>query len=190
MSNEDPQAQPAIPPVPPAPPAPPAPAPQYGEYAAQTPPPASAPTPAPQYGYAAPLPEYGYPVAKPGRQRRTWDLVLTIVLLAIGLFGAGIGVIYGVIFSIPGLWADAFAQQGYGTFDGDTGAAGAILILSHALLYLATVGVSIFMLVKKFITFWVPLSVGVIAAIIFWATVTSVILSDPDFMSTYGTTPL
>jgi hypothetical protein len=191
MSNEDPQATPEIPPVPPAPPAPPVPAPQYGEYAAQpTTPPPAAPTPAPQYGYAAPLPEYGAAVAPTGRRRRTWDLVLTIVLLSIGFFGAGIGVLYGVIFSIPGLWSDAFAQQGYGTFDGDTGAAGAILILTHSLLYLATVGVSIFMLVKKYITFWVPLSVGVIAAIIFWVTVFTVIMSDPDFMTTYGTSTL
>ena len=36
-----------------------------------------------------------YPQQPPGRQRKTWDLVLTIVLLVMGLFGAGIGVIYG-----------------------------------------------------------------------------------------------
>jgi hypothetical protein len=192
MSNEDPQATPAIPPIPPAPPAPPAPTPQYGEYAQPTTPPAaSGPTPAPQYGYAAPLPEYGYPTAKPGRQRRTWDLVLTIVLLGIGLFGAGFGVLYGIIFIIPGYFTEIMSQQpGYAGFEADPGAAGPILILSHSLLYLATLGVSIFMLVKKFITFWVPLSVGVVAAIIFWVTVISVILSDPDFVSTYGSTSL
>ena len=188
MSNEDPQAQPAIPPVPPAPPAPPAPAPQYGEYAPQPPiaPPAPGLAPAPQYGYAA-APEYGYATAPTGRRRRTWDVVLTIVLLSIGLFGAGFGVLYGIIFTVPGLFEETISSQpGYADWDGDPGAAGAVLILSHSLLYLVTVGLSIFMLVKKFITFWVPLTAGVIAAIIFWGTIFAVILSDPDFVNMSG----
>jgi hypothetical protein len=182
MSNEDPQAQPPIPPVPPAPPAPPAPpVPQYGEYATQPPAPPAAP--ATPYGYAA-APEYGYPVETTGRKRRTWDLVLTIVLLVVGFFGAGIGVIYGFIFLSPDLINQVFEQQGYGSFEGNVGSAGVILILSHALLYLITVGVSILLLVKKVITFWLPLSVGVLAAIIFWVTVSMVFLSDPDFITT------
>jgi hypothetical protein len=179
MSNEDPQAQPPIPPVPPAPPAPPVPA--YGEYA-PTPP---APPAAPVYGYAA-APEYGYPAAPTGRRRRTWDVVVTIVLLAIGLFGAGIGVLYGFIFLNPQLLDQVFAQQGYESFQGDVGSAGPILILSHAILYVITVGLSIFMLVKGFITFWLPLSVGVIAAVIFWVTVFTVFLSDPNFTNLTG----
>jgi hypothetical protein len=39
------------------------------------------------------------------------------------------------------------------------------------------------MLIKKFVTFWLPLSVGIVAAIIFWVTVIGVFMSDPNFTS-------
>jgi hypothetical protein len=51
-------------------------------------------------------------------------------------------------------------------------------------LYLVAVGVSIPMLIAKRITFWVPLAIGVVAAIVFWVTVVAAIMSDPAFVST------
>jgi len=47
-------------------------------------------------------------------------------------------------------------------------------------------GLSVLLLVKKKIAFYVPLTAGVIAAIVFWATIVTVMASDPDFASTYG----
>jgi hypothetical protein len=36
------------------------------------------------------------------------------------------------------------------------------------------------------VTFWLPLAVGIVAAIIFWSALGGVFLSDPDFISTYS----
>jgi hypothetical protein len=169
-------SQPAVPP-PPAPPVP-----RYGEYAPE--------------GYVPPRPAPGYeafggygqaaPQASGARRRRTWDLVLTVVLLVVGLFGTFLGVAYGLIFSNPELVAQGLEQQGYSGFHGETGGAAAVLIVSHIVLYLVAVGVSIPMLIAKRITFWVPLAVGVLAAVVFWGTLMAALMSDPGFVSNLG----
>jgi hypothetical protein len=180
MSNEDPQAQPSVPPVPPAPPAPALPpVPRYGEYAPEGAVPAAPVEPAPPapaapvYGYA--LPTYGDPAVKPPRKRRTWDLVLTIVLLVVGFFGMLIGVLYGAIFNDPSadqLLKDAIADQGRGDWNGSVGSVGTIIIVSHLLLYV------------RIVVFWIPLVAGVIAAVIFWGALAAIVLSDPNFVNT------
>ncbi|MFT4028418.1 MAG: DUF6264 family protein, partial [Protaetiibacter sp.] len=135
----------------------------------------------PQQAY--PQPVYGQPgFAAPGvPRRRTWDVVLTIALLVLGLIGALIGVLYGFLFSQPEMFDEGLRQQGWDGFNGEVGAAPLVLVLSHTLLYLVAAGVSILLLVKKKIAFYVPLSIGVLAAIIFWVTVFGVLLSDPQF---------
>jgi len=171
-------SQPTPPPVPPVPPVP-----RYGEYApAGYVPPAPAADTTP---YPAPA---GYPVyaAAGGRRRRTWDLVLTIVLLVLGLFGMGIGLLYAVILSDPTLLDTIFQQQGLDGFNGTVGAAPAVIVASHVILYLAVLGGSIPLLLSKRIAFWLPLAAGVIAAIIFWTALGSVFLSDPNFVATYS----
>jgi hypothetical protein len=175
-----PMSEPTDTPVPPAPPAPPVPpVPQYGEYAPGgyvAPQPVAGPAPAQTYGAAS------YPQQAPVRQRKTWDLVLTSILLVMGLFGAGIGVIYGLLFTDPTLLAEAFEQQGYPGFDGDAGAAPVILIVSHALLYLIALA-AIPLLIARRVAFWLPLAAGIVAAIIFWSTLVGVLLSDPGFIN-------
>jgi hypothetical protein len=162
------------PPGPPSPPPPPVP--QYGEYA-----PAGYVPPKPAPGYEAAA-FAGQPAAAPGRKRRTWDLVLTIVLFVLGFFGALFGVIYGVVFSDPDLLDQVFQTMGYGDFNGQIGSAPAVLIVSHTVLYLIAVGGGLVLLLRKRVAFWLPLAIGVIAAIIFWATVYSVFLSDPGLV--------
>jgi hypothetical protein len=203
-----PTAPPAPPQAPPAPPAAPEPArpdvPKYGEYApvdatnpygvpgyaaaaaAAAPAAPAAPTPPP---YAAPgyPPSYAPAYAPPVRKRRTWDVVLTSILLVLGLFGMLAGLGYAAIFATPGLLDQTMESQGYSGFSGNVGAAPAVLLISHIALYLLALGVSIPLLVRgKVVVFWIPLAIGVVAAIIFWATVFSVILSDPSFISKYG----
>lgn len=179
------------PPAPPAPPAPPVPpVPQYGEYAPGYVPPAPAPQYA-QYAQPAQYPQPAQPYGaaslpqQPGgqRPRKTWDIVLSAILLVVGFFGALIGVVYGILFTDPALLDQALQQQGYGGFSGDAGAAPAVLIVSHIALYLLAVGVTVPMLVKRRVAFWVPLTAGVIAAIVFWSTLIGVLMSDPGFIS-------
>ena len=172
------------------------PRPRYGEYApgyvpGQTPSaeptqqPGSLPPVAP--GASAPWsagPAYGH--RPPERTRNTADVVVTIVLLVLGLGGMLIALVYGGIFANPTLLDEAMRQQGRGSFQGDVGAAPTILILSHVVLYLLALGLSVLSLVKKRITFWIPLVIGVVAAAIFWTTVFSVLLSDPSFAQRAG----
>lgn len=139
-----------------------------------------------QPGYGQPVygqPGYGAPAAP---RRRVWDVVLTIILLALGLLGVLGGIIYGVIFSSPELLDEVFRQQGFNGFNGEAGAGPAILIVSHVLLYLIAAGLSIVLLLKRKIAFYIPLIAGVVAAIIFWTVLTVIMMSDPAFMSQYG----
>src|SRR5690606_3335750 len=147
---------------------------------AQPPPPGvQPPPPQPRYGEYAP-PGYVPPAAPPvaaapaGRRRRTWDVTLTIVLLVLGLFGVLAGLALGAVYTDAELLDAGFEQQGLGSFDGEVGGAYAIIAVSHIALYLAAVGVAVPLLVTKRIAFWVPLVAGVVAAIVFWATVASV----------------
>jgi hypothetical protein len=175
----------------------------YGE-AAQAAQPSSpqpgSPLPPPTYGervpdYAA-APAYGTPgngapvygAAVPTvKRRRVWDLVLTVVLLVMGLFGMGIGLIYAAIFADPVLlqqvFDQAYGQSGLGSWNGSAGAAPAIIAISHIVLYLVALGVSILLLIKNKIAFWVPLTAGVIAAIVFWGTFMAIMFSDPTLFS-------
>lgn len=183
-SASDPNAAPAVPPVPPAPaapesaappvpPAPAAPTYSYGEAA-----PAAPPAP-PAYGapgYAAPA--YGAPVPS---GRKTWDVVLTIILLVLGLIGMIIGVAYGVIFLNPELLGQALGESGYGTPTIDSRGPGTVIVISHVALYLVALGVSILLLVKRKVAFWVPLVAGVIATFVFWFVAAQVFISIPGF---------
>lgn len=184
----------------PAPPTAPDPAPPaYGEripgYEAPTPPtPAYAQPSAPGYaqpGYAQPgYPHPGYPqpaygapgYGQPVPRRRTWDLVLTIILLAVGLIGLVIGLLYAAVLADPVLFQQAMASQGMAV-SVDTSGAALIIGVSHPVLYLVALGVSILLIVKKKIAFWVPLTAGVIAAIVFWGTLMAVLLSDPAILN-------
>ena len=191
-----PPAPPVAPPAPPAPPEPPRPdVPQYGEYA-----PADASNPYGIPGYpaaAAPVapqaptsgaPVYGAPAyAPPVRKRRTWDVVLTIILLVLAFFGMILGIVYGAIFSDPKLVSQAMASAGYGTFTGSAGAGPTVLVVSHIVLFLLALGLSIPLLVRgRIVVFWIPLAIGVVAAIIFWSTLVSILLNDPGFTSRVG----
>ncbi|MBN9606947.1 MAG: hypothetical protein J0G30_10080 [Actinomycetales bacterium] len=137
------------------------------------------PGPAAYPGYALPP---GYPTAPQGRRRRTWDLVLSIVLFVLGLFGMGLGLLYAAIFSDPALISQT-TQQAYGfEFTGDPGAWPAAIAISHVVLYLLGLGLGILALVKRVVAFWIPLVAGAIAAIVFWVGLTSILLSDPAFL--------
>ena len=171
-------SEPIQPPQPPS--APPIPQPQYGEYAPGYVPPApGATTPAPVYGAAA-LPQ---PPAT-GRTRKTWDLVLTVVLYVLGFFGMLGGIFYGVVLSDPALLNQALQQQGYGSITGGTGAAPAVLIVSHVILYLIAIGGSLPLLITKRVAFWVPLACGIIAAVVFWGALFAVVASAPGLLPT------
>ena len=186
-----PPAPPQAPPAPPAAPEPPRPeVPQYGEYAAERNPyavpgiPAASAAPAAAPTYGAPV--YGAPAYAPApRQRKTWDLVLTIVLLAVGAIGAFIGATSGL--GLNQAIQQQYDAHGLGTYSGNNGTAVAVLAISHLVLYVVAVGLSILSLAKKRTTFWIPLVIGVVAAIVFWSVLIGVIVGDSTLMNALTT---
>ncbi|MEZ5191054.1 MAG: DUF6264 family protein [Schumannella sp.] len=120
-----------------------------------------------------PAPVYGVPRRSRSRRRpaararKTWDLVLTVVLYVLGFFG-----MLGGIFLRRRPLRPGAAQPG-------PAAAGlwhhrrnrrrpAVLIVSHVILYLIAIGGSLPLLITKRVAFWVPLACGIIAAVVFW----------------------
>lgn len=191
-----PTAPPAPPQAPPAPPAAPEPArpevPKYGEYAPVD---ATNPYGVPGYPAAASAPaappEYGAPTsaapayAPPVRTRRTWDVVLTCIVLVLGLVGLAFGLLYAWAFTQPDILSGALAQQGL-TGNLAPGAAPAVIAISHIVLYLLALGLSIPLLIRgKGVVFWIPLVIGVVAAIIFWVSFGIVIASDSTLLNSY-----
>jgi len=194
-----PTAPPAPPQAPPAPPAAPEPArpdvPKYGEYA-----PVDATTPYgvpghPAAAAAAPVtpapPVYGEPVygapmyAAPVRKRRIWDVVLTSIVLVLGLIGLSLGLLYAWAFTQPDLLKSALSQQGL-SGDLHPGAAPAVIAISHILLYLLALGLSIPLLIRgRVVVFWIPLVIGVVAAVIFFISFGIVISSDSALLNSY-----
>jgi hypothetical protein len=179
-------------PQPVAPVAPPA-APDYQPFGAGTPaPPAAAPVYQAPPGYPA-QPGYaaapGYPAGPAPAQRkpRTADMVITIILLVVGLFVTLITCLTALALGQTAV--DYWQMHGL-VFHGQAGIPGdqAVLVISHLALLLIAAGISIPLLVKRRIAFWVPLAAGVIAAIFFWAVFAQLIYSDPAMLAALQTT--
>jgi hypothetical protein len=150
--------------------------PQYGEMAPPGYVSAAAPPVAPDYS----APTY-YDAPPIVRKTRTADIAVTSVLLAVGLIGMFIGLSASV-----GLKAGLTDEANkYGvTYDApaNLAALGAVIAISHVVLYLAALGVSIPLMITRRVAFWVPLVAGVVAAIIFWAILFSLIASDQTLL--------
>lgn len=152
------------------------PVPRYGEYASpgHTPPPYTAqPVPPTQ-----PAPYYVQPGAP--RPRRVWDLVLSIVLLVLGLFGVLLAIFNAATLDYQ--MEDLYEQYGVGgQYEPGAGSAiaQAVLIVSHVLLYAVAILVTALLLRKNRVSFWVPLSFGALAFIVFLVTLMVLVLSDP-----------
>jgi hypothetical protein len=148
--------------------------PQYGEYApaGQTPPPVQ-----PQVQQPV-EPQGPYYVTPPEvRKPRTGDVVATSILLTVGLFATLITVLIAV--ELPKSLAQEYSRYGIAYRQAsDYGVLVGVLIISHVILYLVTVGVSIPLMIKRHLTFWVPLMTGIVAAIVFWAVLIGLLFGD------------
>ena len=148
------------------------PEPRYGQYA-PGPQPAPGPVAAP-----ASVPEPAAPVEV---KRRTWDVVLTTVLLLVGTWDLVTS--FAAYADLGRVLAPVFEQQGLGDFTSyELGLQLGLVanILRIALLALAII-VSLVRIGRNRITFWVPLGAGVIAALVVLVCMFVVIFSDPAF---------
>ena len=146
--------------------------PQYGQYAQ------------PQYGqYAQPQyaqAQHGQPDYYSGKRPvRTADAIVSVVLLVLGLIGT--------LFAFLTAWElDAFMQGGYdsldlGAYERGPGyvATQAVLIASHLVLVALSTTITIVLIVKRKVSFWLPLSAGVLAAIVYWVALLVLMYTDP-----------
>lgn len=156
--------------------------PEYGEYA----------TPEEQAAASGVQPHWDPPVvAEPepaGAAPQRWDVVLTIVLVAIGTF-ITINSIAGYA-DLPGTLAQIYAAYGY---EGAVASAelasrvGIVLsIVNPALLVIAVV-ISAARLRAGRVTFWVPLLIGAIATVVSIVLFGVVLAGDPAFVDFLGT---
>lgn len=146
------------------------PRPQYGEYAPTPPAP-------PTYEPVPPVSATPVPAADAPPARRA-DRVISIALLMLSVFITYITVNMAVSLS-------TFMTQYYATFGLEFGGndalpiAQAVIIVSHLVLFVVSVLVTINRLSKHKLSFWVPLSAGVIAGLFWWGTMFALVFSDP-----------
>jgi hypothetical protein len=149
------------------------PRPRYGEYADVPPVPTPSPAPAPE-----PAPE---PAAVPVVRRRTWDVVLSTVLLLWGVFDVVTGL---AVFGNLGVALRAASEQqgieGFSSVEYADQIGGWLNIARVALLVLAIV-VTLLRLARNRIAFWVPLTAGAVAALLVVICVMVIFLADPGF---------
>ena len=166
----------------------PRPRPQYGEYAppgyvspvqlpSDEPAEPDLATMAPPTGRRAERPAPGTTVAAGAaglaKPVPAWDRAVTRILLLVGFAGALIGWMTGSTLSES--LATALGQYGIdpSPMPEWLDAAGTALALSHALLYLLAVGLTIALRSRGRAAYWAPLAAGIVAAIIFWSIMTA-----------------
>jgi len=150
------------------------PVPRYGEYAT----PGQVPAP-----YTAePTPPTPYYVPQNGpRPRRTWDLVLSVILLVIGFFAVLIAVANAFTLDMQmDMLYDDYGVDGSYSPGPATVIAQAVIILSHLVLYALAVIFTIVLLRKSKVAFWLPLTLGALAFVVFLVTFVVVIVGDPN----------
>ena len=151
--------------------------PQYGEYAPPGDPRFAPPTPA-----AAP-PAPVQPTAPPVARRR--DAIASAMLI-------GLGFIMTVQVVFIALDLDTVLEQAYTVYGGtgdyspanDLRFAGAVLAGSHVILFAASLLLTRWLVMRRQLSFWVPLAAGVVASVILFVTLGSVISADSVLYAT------
>lgn len=145
--------------------------------------PASPPPPSPK-------PASPKPVER--AERRTWDVVLTVGLLGLGLYTVGSG--YAAYSNLGVVMDQVFRQMGVGEFTAIDLAAtiGVVIMVSHTILWIAGALLAARALRRNKLAFFWPLGAGVIAMIILFVLLAVIMFADPAFtaymdrMSTTG----
>jgi hypothetical protein len=114
------------------------------------------------------------------RPPRTADMIVSIVLLVIGFFAVLVALLNA--FTIPmqmqTLYDDYEVSGSYRAGAG-VAIAAAVLIISHVVLYALALVLTIVLIRRHRISFWLPLTAGAIASVIFFGTFVALIFADP-----------
>lgn len=127
--------------------------------------------PAPGQPYAP-----GYQPQPVPRQRNTVDVVFTIIMLGVGLLAMSYSVLEAFALN------QIYAVYGISGTEPSFAWAQVTILVSQPLIYLVCLGVTILLLVKRRLSFWVPLSCGILAALVFWGVLIGALASDPNIL--------
>lgn len=157
------------------------PQPQYGEYA--TPEQQRAAGGAPVAHTPAPAPVTPAPDLSAGVQPRRWDRILSIALLAFGLYNVITGVVQ--FRDLGAMLNQVYEVQGVGSYTETalTGALSTVIVVSQVVIYLVTLFVTMSLLRRGRLAFWVPLVGGALAGLIVTVSLLVLMGSDPTFIA-------
>lgn len=195
MAENAPDQKPATPPVDYRP------QPRYGELAPEgwswTPPQdeipaASAPVPPATASPLGSVPVGSVPLGTAQRdaaapaQAPAWDRTLTISLLFLGLLGAFFTI--SMLVALPESLQLIYTQAKLGSYSAAAGVAGLITggSIGQAVVWLATVVVSMLLVARHRRAFYVPLIGGVVAFVLLVATMAVVLSGDPALLDYFG----
>jgi hypothetical protein len=147
----------------------PRPRPRYGEYA-EVPPPPVEPVPAVEAGPPTTV-----------RARRTWDVILTTVLLLWGVADVVTG--FPQFARLGALVRQVADAQGWPELASTAAAdqVGATLNVIRLVLLVAAIAGALLLLSRRRLAFWLPLTAGALATIVTVVGVVVVLLGDPGF---------
>jgi len=156
------------------------PRPQYGEYATPEQQRAAGGTPVAPQQPRPPAPQA--PAAQPWR----WDRILSILLLAYGLYSVITGVYQ--FRDLSGLLDQIYQLEGVGTFTPTalSAALGIVIVVSQIVIYIATLLITMTLLRRRRLSFWVPLVGGALAGLVVTVCLLVLMGSDPAFIAYVG----
>lgn len=114
-------------------------------------------------------------------ERRTWDILLTVVLLGLGLYTVGSG--YLAYSNLGEVMDQVFRQIGIGGFTSVDLAAtlGVVIMVSHTIIWIAGALLGARALKRNKIAFIWPLAAGVLATLVVFVLIAILMISDPSF---------
>lgn len=173
------------------------PKPQYGEYATPEQQRAAIRQPATDDNESVPIADDGRRKAEPARHdvprsapattdmiaesRSRGDRIATFVLLGVGL--VSVLTTLPSMFELPDVMTQAYAQFGIGSYTNEAfaNAMGWVILISHIILWVMALMLSLRRLAAGKIAWWVPFVIGVIANIIYIVVIVIVMVNDPAF---------
>lgn len=116
----------------------------------------------------------------------TWDRTLTIVLLFVGLIGMLLSI--GIMSSLPQSLQTIYDQDGLGTYSPAGSVPGLIVVscVCQVVIWLLSAALSIFLLVRRRHAFYVPIIAGIVAGIVLFIFIGSIVTNDPTLVHYYS----
>lgn len=119
-----------------------------------------------------------------------WNMTITVVLIVFGFFGATNSI--GGLLSLPDTIQFMHSSQNLGDYTPAASVQGTLIAgaVTIGLIWAISTGLSIWLLVKRRLAFYIPLIAGVIALIALLGFMSAVLLTDPVLIDFYsGITP-